>query len=140
MDCRLIWPEDGATRLVPGNDDKNRSRDAMRPSFVNHHAIKESSPPQKGGEAPKAAMPTIAAQHQQTSASVDVPQTSVRSLRHSSATRLRAIFGGRSPSGASTAALQGLPPLLNSRPCFLGLGQRMIRKSGYRFSEKIMRS
>jgi hypothetical protein len=53
----------------------------------------------------------------------------------------RAIVGGalafrRFDRGFS----QGLPSLLNSRPCFLGLGQRVIRKSGYRFSEKITRS
>jgi hypothetical protein len=30
MDCRVIRQEDGAARLVPGNDDvKNRSRDAL---------------------------------------------------------------------------------------------------------------
>jgi hypothetical protein len=54
-------------------------------------------------------MPTIAAQHQQTSPLVDVSQTSARSLRHLSATRLRAISEARSPSGASTAALAETP-------------------------------
>ena len=70
------------------------SRDATAPELCQppRHS-KNSSPPQEGGEAPKGACQPCAAQHQQTSPLVDVPQTSVRSLRHPSATRLRAIRG-----------------------------------------------
>ena len=54
--------------------------------------------------------------------------------------RLRALSGRARLPALRPRLSQGLPSLLSSRPCFLGLGQRMIRKSGYRFSEKIMRS
>jgi len=49
----------------------------------------------EGGEAPKGAMPTIAA----------LAQTSVRSLRHSSVARLRAVFGGAPAFRRYAAAL-----------------------------------
>jgi hypothetical protein len=34
MDCRVIWHEDGAARLVPGNDDVDyRPRDTYAPEL-----------------------------------------------------------------------------------------------------------
>jgi hypothetical protein len=94
----------------------------QRPSFANYHAIQRIVAAQKGGEAPKGACQPFAAQHQQTSPLVDVSQTSVRSLRHLSATRLRAISGRARLPALRPRLLQGFPSLLNSRPCFLGLG------------------
>jgi hypothetical protein len=38
-------------------------------------------------------------------------------------------IGARPPSGATPRLSQGLPSLLSSRPCFLGRGQRTIRRS-----------
>jgi hypothetical protein len=89
MDCRV----------KPGNDDvKNRSRDALtRPSFAHHHDARKDSLPArmipksgvrfsdkimrtKGKRSAERRMPTMSA----------LSQTSVRSLRHLSAPRLRA--------------------------------------------------
>jgi hypothetical protein len=67
-------------------------------------------------------MPTIAAQHQQTLPLADIPQTSVRSLRHLSATRLRANSGRARLPALRPRLSPGLPSRLSSRPCFLGLG------------------
>ena len=58
---------------------------------------------------------TSSCRHEPAPRARRAPQTSVRSLRNSSA------FGARSPSGAPHAALAGaLTSRLSSRPCFLG--------------------
>ena len=62
---------------------------------------------------------TSSCRHEPAPRARRAPQTSVRSLRNSSA------FGARSPSGAPHAALAGaLTSRLSSRPCFLGRGVR----------------
>jgi hypothetical protein len=63
----------------------------------------------EGGEARKAHA-NHSAPHQQTSPFADASGAAARQ------------FGARPPSGATPRLSQGLPSLLNSRPCFLGPG------------------
>ena len=83
------------------------SRDATAPELCNDHAIRRIVAAPRGRRSAERRMPTIAAQHQQTSPLVDVR----RAARHQTSVRVCATycFGARSPSGASTAALAGTP-------------------------------
>src|SRR6185437_4167578 len=72
-----------------GADARYRPRDTSCPSFGYHHATQDSLPATKEGAERREAHPTDAA----------LAQTSVRSLRHSSAARQRALWA-RSPSRA----------------------------------------
>jgi hypothetical protein len=78
----------------------------------------------KGGEAPKGACQPWAA-HRSDKFAPSAQLVCCAAARHTGRARLPALRPRLS---------QGLPSQLSSRPCFLRLGQRMIRKSGHRFS------
>ena len=105
--------------------------------------FKKSSPPQKGGEAPKGACQPCAAQHQQTSPLADV-RRQVYAVCATHLLRGCAPYGARSPSGASTAALAGTPIPAQLQAMLPGTWTARdpekpapdLIRGGYRFSER----
>ena len=94
-----LTPKTALARLMPGNDEiQNRSRGALvRPSFANHDDAKKDSLPsiKEGSGAPKGACQPCPRLRKQVCAN----------LRHSSATRLRALSGHARLSALTLAAL-----------------------------------
>jgi len=101
MDCRVIWREDGAARLAPGNDDtRSRSRGAWVPELWLRRRTKIDSPPAtRGRRSAERRMPTMCR----------ASQTSARELAQLICCTAARHIGARPPSGASTAALAGTP-------------------------------
>ena len=83
----------------------------MRPSCAYHHAQKRFAPraTKEGGEAPKGACQPCAAQHQQTLPSADASGAAARHADKCTQSAHSSACGARPPSGASTAALAGIP-------------------------------
>ncbi len=80
----------------------------MRPSFAHHHDAlqkKTRSPAKRGRRSAERRMPTIAAQHQQTSPPADASGAAARHADKCTQSAHSSACGARPPSGASTAAL-----------------------------------
>ena len=91
-------------------DNVHPSRDATAPELCQppRHS-KNRRRPKREAKRREAQCQPFAAQHQQTSPSAEVPQTSVRELAQLIRCAAARHIGARPPSGASTAALAGTP-------------------------------
>jgi hypothetical protein len=91
-------------------DNVHPSRDAMRPSFANHHAIQRIIVAPRGRRSAERRnanhLPRNISKRRRL---LRYRRQVYANSRNSSAARLRAISEARSPSGASTAALAGTP-------------------------------